>query len=188
VTVPNLVTLSRLALVPLIVWLSYGTEAASLWLAAGLFTLAAATDWLDGYLARRLSAPSRLGTLIDPLVDKTLVLSVFFVFADRGLLPLWLALLLMFRELAVSALRHGLSAGGPVVGANWMGKTKFCIQVVVAELGYASLLLGAAGLETHRPALFRAALLMTALSYGFLVNFVRWHRKELFSRREGASP
>jgi len=187
---PNVITCLRLAVVPAAVWFSFGRDARTLGLAAGLFTLAAFSDWLDGYLARRMGSISRLGTLLDPLVDKCLVLGVLFAMAARGLFPLWLVLLNVVRELLVTFGRHRLSTPGAPLGANWMGKAKFCLQVAVVELCYLQLVLESLGaaLAAGRAFVFWSAVAMTAVSYAFLARFFWLHRSRLFGMRgRGAS-
>jgi CDP-diacylglycerol--glycerol-3-phosphate 3-phosphatidyltransferase len=181
VTPPNVITVARLASIPFIVWLTYSPGAAGRGAAAGLFLVAVMSDCLDGYLARLKGTTSRLGALLDPLVDKTMILCVLFVFADLGLLPLWLILLNMFRELLVTALRHGMASRGKVVGANWMGKTKFVLQTGVILLCYLQLLLQAAGsrLPGETATLFWCTLGMTIVSFAFLANFARMHRRDI---------
>lgn len=176
-TVPNLITLLRLALLPVLLYLTCLPTIGGVAAAWVLFNVAAASDWLDGYLARRSGAVSRLGVLLDPVVDKIVILSVLFVLVRLGLLPLWIVLLNMAREFLVTAARHAGTTPTHVVGANWMGKTKFVLQVAVIEFAYALLALRSAGgpVAWGPEALFWAALAMTALSWGFLVNFVRWH-------------
>jgi len=178
---PNTVTLARLGALPFILWLSYATDRTGILCAALLFSLAAAADGLDGYLARRLDAATRLGTLLDPVVDKATVLSILMVFADRGLLPVAIVILLMVREFLITALRHGLSTRDHALGANWMGKTKYSLQVTLIEMVYVQLLLEArmGRLPVARTVILWAAIALTVLSYAFLANFVRWHWTEL---------
>ena len=186
---PNAITLARLACVPVIVWLSYGASTGRTLVAASLFALAVASDWLDGYLARRLGLRSALGTLIDPLVDKVMILSLLFVFADRGLVPMWLVLLNMAREFAVTAVRHTVSSRGSVVRANWMGKAKFCLQAGFLGLSYAYLIQASRGATVPggTDLLFWALLAITVVSYAFLARFVLWHRA-LLSVESGGPP
>jgi CDP-diacylglycerol--glycerol-3-phosphate 3-phosphatidyltransferase len=183
---PNVITLVRLAMVVPVVVLTRCSSFGPLALASVLFAIAAVGDWLDGHLARRLRAQSRLGALLDPVADKLMFLSVLFVFVVRDVVPLWLALLNLARELLVSALRHGLSSPDHVVGANWMGKTKFALQVCVVELAYLHLLAGAAGwgLPGGRPLVVWALIAVTAVSFAFLLNFCRWHKGELVDTRQ----
>ena len=186
-SLPNAITLARLACVPVIVWLTYSPGTGGLSVAASLFTLAVASDWLDGYLARRLRMRSAFGTFMDPLADKVMILCLLFVFADRGLVPTWLALLNMAREFAVTAVRHTISSQAGAVGANWMGKTKFCLQTGFVALAYAYLMLDSGGrsMPGGTGLLFWSLLAITAVSYAFLLRFILWHRARLTGRETG---
>jgi CDP-diacylglycerol--glycerol-3-phosphate 3-phosphatidyltransferase len=170
---PNILTFLRLFLVPLVVALSCGRSAAALWAAGCLFALAAFTDWLDGWLARRRNMITRLGTVLDGVADKMLVLGVLLVFANRALIPLWVVLAVLFRELLVSAVRVLKAREGKLVGANWMGKTKFAMQVGVIALGYGELLLNVSGRQLVRGvnAVAIAATAMAVVSVAFAIRF-----------------
>jgi len=189
-SLPNIVTLLRLAAVPAIVALSYSRSVTGIALAAAVFAAAAISDWLDGYLARRLGAHTPVGALLDSLTDKVMVLAALFVLWDVGVLPLWLVLVNVLREAAVTAVRHAASTPERIVGANRMGKAKFVIQVAVVELAYLHLLLLALGrrLPGGRQLVFWAALAMTAVSLAFLARFTLIHRVQLLAvlaRRSG---
>jgi len=180
-SLPNAITLARLLFVPVIVWLTYSPDTGRVVLAGSLFAMAVASDWLDGYLARRLDVRSAFGTLLDPLVDKVLVLCLLCVFADRGLVPMWLALLNMAREFAVTAVRHTASSRSQIVGANWMGKLKFCLQGGFIALAYLHLAVESAGgsIPGGTRLLFWSLLCVTAASYAFLLRFILLHRARL---------
>ncbi len=180
-TIPNAITCIRLTLIPLILHLSYASRPGGILAAAALFALAALSDWVDGMLARRLNTSTGVGVIFDPLADKVLVLAVLFAFADLDLVPLWLVLLNMFREFLVSAVRYAASRGGQTVGANWMGKTKFVMQVVFIEIVYLHSLLRArgGGLPGGRVLLFWLLVGITAASFGFLATFIRINRRRL---------
>src|SRR4051812_27945944 len=115
-TLPNQVTLSRLVLaIGMFVLIDR-----SLWLAAlVVLAIAAVTDWLDGYLARRMNLSSALGRILDPLVDKVWICGayIFLLPADAGLVP-WMATLVVGRELIITGLRSFLEAQGAVFGAD----------------------------------------------------------------------
>lgn len=174
-TLPNILSLGRLVLLPFVLWLSYSTRLPGLIGALVLFNLGALSDWLDGLVARRYEMDSRFGKLLDPVVDKIFILSVFFVLSDLQLLPLWLVLLVMAREFLVSAVRHGFTTPAEAVGANWMGKTKFVLQVLIIELAYLHLVLQRwdGGIPAGEPVLFWLMLGMTAFAYAFLLAFAR---------------
>jgi cardiolipin synthase len=110
-TIPNLVSVARLALIPLFLWLLFGRDNAA---AAGwLLAFIAATDWVDGYLARRLDQVSELGKLLDPVADRLAVVVAVVAGWIEGILPWWFCTALLVREglIAVGALVIGLRAG-----------------------------------------------------------------------------
>lgn len=129
-TVANLLTLSRLALTPVIIALVYLPQAWARWLALILFVAGGISDCLDGWVARRFHQISPLGTYLDPVVDKIVLLSLFFTLSDLRLLPLWISLFMLARELLVDGVRSAGAVAGHVVGANFMGKTKATLQHV----------------------------------------------------------
>jgi cardiolipin synthase len=110
-TIPNLVSLARLALVPVFVWLVLGPGeiAAAGWLLGFI----GATDWIDGYLARRLDQVSKAGEFLDPLADRLAVAAAVVVGLVEGVLPSWFAWAIIVREamIGVGALYVGLAAG-----------------------------------------------------------------------------
>ncbi len=135
-TIPNLLTLLRLALLPVMAVLAYSADGSGRAWALGVFLFAMATDVADGMIARRVEGQrSRVGLYLDPVVDKAVLLTMLFVFADLGLLPLWMAILFMVREFVTSGLRSAAATSGQVVGANLMGKTKAFMQAVCIGLG-----------------------------------------------------
>lgn len=129
-TVPNLLSLSRL---PLAVAL-FGCIAAGAW-AAGLavFLVAALTDWLDGWWARRYGPLTLVGRNLDPLADKVLVCGAFVYLipvAGAGVEP-WMVVVVVARELAVTGIRGVVEAAGKKFGADWFGKLKMVLQSAV---------------------------------------------------------
>lgn len=127
---PNVVTLARIALIPLILVLIDNSSPGRSAVAAVIFIIAAVTDALDGYLARRLQLVTVVGKFLDPLADKLIVLAtlVVLVAADRA--PAWLVVLLMSRELAITGLRAIASSRGLVIAAGAGGKVKTALQLV----------------------------------------------------------
>jgi CDP-diacylglycerol--glycerol-3-phosphate 3-phosphatidyltransferase len=127
-SLPNQVTLSRLVLaVGMFVLIDR-----RLWLAAlVVLAIAAATDWLDGYLARRMKLTSALGRILDPLVDKVWICGAYIFLlpiADAGLVP-WMTTLVVGRELIITGLRSYLEGQGAVFGADLLGKSKTTAQI-----------------------------------------------------------
>jgi cardiolipin synthase len=96
-TIPNIISIVRLAGVPVFLWLVLGPEADA-W-ALGVLMLSGVSDWLDGYLARRLHQTSKLGVILDPVADRLYILAVVVGLAWRDIIPLWLAVLLPARDL-----------------------------------------------------------------------------------------
>jgi CDP-diacylglycerol--glycerol-3-phosphate 3-phosphatidyltransferase len=128
---PNILTLSRALLIPVIIAGVYSLRVPMLILSISLLILIWVLDYFDGFIARKRNLVTLFGTFIDPIVDKMTVLSLFFVFSDLGLIPLWLPLLLLFREFLTSGIRQVSSLKGEVLGVNWMGKIKWNLQIIL---------------------------------------------------------
>src|SRR5579864_364483 len=138
--IPNLLTIVRIFFVPLLVaalvqenWFTvriHGALITKEWLALAIFLVAAATDLLDGYLARRWSQVTTIGTLLDPIADKLLVSAALISLVQVRVLPGWMAILIVGREFAVTGLRSIAAAEGYTIKASDMGKTKMLSQVV----------------------------------------------------------
>jgi CDP-diacylglycerol--glycerol-3-phosphate 3-phosphatidyltransferase len=137
---PNLLTLIRIFLVPLLVAALVQQDFRLYWgdrvlvpndfLALLVFLAAALTDLLDGYLARRWKQVTTVGTLLDPIADKLLVSAALISFVQSRLLPGWLVVLIISREFAVSGLRSIAAAEGYTIKASELGKFKMLLQVV----------------------------------------------------------
>ncbi len=129
-SLPNSLTLLRIFFVPLLVVLLLTKEPnMDLW-AVGVFLLAATTDLLDGYLARRRAQVSRVGILLDPIADKLLTSAAFISLVELQQIPAWIVVIIIGREFAVSGLRSIASAEGFTMPASDLGKTKMVLQVV----------------------------------------------------------
>ena len=113
VTIPNAISVARLAGVPVFLWLILGprTQAADSWAVVLLFA-AGASDWLDGKIARALNQQSRLGELLDPAADRLYIVATIFALAIRAIIPWWLVGLLVARELVLGGALLALRAGG----------------------------------------------------------------------------
>ena len=129
-TLPNVLTLSRIAVIPLVIVTFYVDNPMAGWVACGLFILAAVTDFLDGYLARKSNQVSSFGMFLDPIADKLLVAAVLLMLVGFDRISMWSlipALIILLRELLVSGLREflaGVSISLPVTKlAKW--KTGF---------------------------------------------------------------
>jgi CDP-diacylglycerol---glycerol-3-phosphate 3-phosphatidyltransferase len=133
---PNSITLSRLLGIPLILYGLYQSESSWQWIALVIFVISAATDWLDGYLARKLNLVTDLGKFLDPLVDKLLVLMPLLVLIDLQRIPAIGVCLILARELTIAGWRVG---GTQVLGANIWGKAKTVLQIVAISMVMAPL-------------------------------------------------
>jgi CDP-diacylglycerol--glycerol-3-phosphate 3-phosphatidyltransferase len=134
-TLADQLTVGRAASVPFVVGLYLASFAGHYYWATGLFIAAMATDWLDGRLARRAGRTSPLGSLLDPVADKILVLSVLIVLIDPGVFPSWMVIAIVAREFLVSGLRLAALERGVVMAARDLGKLKTWSQAVAAALG-----------------------------------------------------
>jgi len=131
-TVPNLLSAARLLLAfGLFVAVERGA-----WPAAfGLFIVAASTDWVDGWWARRFGQVSRLGRIFDPLVDKVIVCGAYVVLAAAGTaIAPWMAVVVVVRELMVTAIRAEMEKAGHDFSAAWSGKIKMVLQCLAVAL------------------------------------------------------
>ncbi|HEX9098503.1 MAG TPA: CDP-diacylglycerol--glycerol-3-phosphate 3-phosphatidyltransferase [Candidatus Dormibacteraeota bacterium] len=131
---PNLLTLSRLAAIPLLMALLLLRFRGHDQLAAALFVVASFTDTLDGQIARRRGIVSDLGKFLDPLADKLLVLSVLIVLVQEGLVAAWVVVVIFSRELLITLLRSIGASKGRVIAAAPLGKTKTVLQMAAVTL------------------------------------------------------
>lgn len=128
----NLVTFLRLLLIPVVVALYYSSISNAEVLAAVLFTIASVSDWLDGYLARRLNLSSEFGAFLDPVADKLLVVAVLVMLASVYPVLLLPTLVIISREILISALREWMAARGQrgAVAVAFIGKLKTTFQML----------------------------------------------------------
>jgi CDP-diacylglycerol---glycerol-3-phosphate 3-phosphatidyltransferase len=132
---PTWITLSRLLGVPILLYGLQQPSPTTRWVMVAVFLLAAGTDWLDGYLARRLNQVTELGKFLDPLVDKLLVLAPLMSLVELGQIPAWGVFLILARELTIAGWRVNPSLqSGAVPGANLWGKVKTVVQIVAIAL------------------------------------------------------
>jgi CDP-diacylglycerol--glycerol-3-phosphate 3-phosphatidyltransferase len=189
---PNQLTAARL----LLGFVLFGLIAAELWLWCVLiFAVAALTDWLDGYLARKQGLTSALGRVFDPLVDKVLICGAYIFLLgtpDRtGLVP-WMVTVVVARELIITGLRSFLENQGVVFGADFLGKIKMGLQCAVLFAVFVVLYLAAAETSgemraffTHvRDGLIYAMVGATALSG---LQYL-WRAALIFRESKSASP
>ncbi len=146
--IPNSLTLLRIFFVPLLVAVLvtdqrtvelWGFSVANQHLALAIFLAAAATDLLDGYLARRWKQTTTVGTLLDPIADKLLVSAALISLVQIQVVPGWMAMLIIGREFAVTGLRGIAAASGYTIRASDLGKTKMLAQVIAISMTMLSL-------------------------------------------------
>jgi len=128
--VPNSLTLARIAAVPVVmILLLFESRSNSFW-AAAVFSLAAITDWLDGYLARKWEIVTVLGKFLDPLADKLIVMVALIMLIPLDRVPAWAVFIILAREMLVTGLRSIASSEGIVISASPLGKYKTIVQMI----------------------------------------------------------
>lgn len=136
---PNLLTMARIVMIPIFLWLLDSETPRQCFWAALVFTLAAITDILDGYLARKLGIVSVLGKFLDPLADKLIVMASLVWMVPMGRIGAWAVVILIGREISVTGLRSIAASEGVVISAGQEGKTKTALQmigIIALVLGY----------------------------------------------------
>jgi CDP-diacylglycerol--glycerol-3-phosphate 3-phosphatidyltransferase len=160
---PTWITVSRLMAVPFLLYGLHSPTPEGRWLVLIVFLVAAGTDWLDGYLARRLNQVTDLGKFLDPLVDKFLVLAPLLALIELGQVPAWGVFLILARELAIAGWRvnPNLQGSSEIQGANLWGKLK-----TVSQIGAIALLIAPLSEGWHLPSLiaFWISVALTLIS------------------------
>jgi CDP-diacylglycerol---glycerol-3-phosphate 3-phosphatidyltransferase len=128
-------TIARAVSVPIVVTLFAVSFPHHDYWATGVFCVAMATDWFDGRIARRSGRSSPIGSLLDPVADKLLVLATLIVLIDQGVFPAWMIAAIVARELLISGLRQAAIERGVVIAARDLGKLKTWSQAVAAAVG-----------------------------------------------------
>lgn len=134
INVPNLLTLTRILLIPVFVVLFATPDPHRSIIAAIVFAVAAVTDLLDGYLARRSGQVTKLGKLLDPIADKLLVLSALILLVNVDRVSALVAILIIAREVAVTGIRAIAATEGMIIAAETTGKYKMALQVIAIVL------------------------------------------------------
>jgi CDP-diacylglycerol--glycerol-3-phosphate 3-phosphatidyltransferase len=129
--VPNLLSLSRILSVPIFIVLMLDPSPVRALAAGIVFSLASATDWLDGYLARKWGQVTKVGKLLDPIADKILIMSALVILVELRpeIVHSWMAILIIGREFAVTGLRAIASSDGIIIPAETVGKYKVGAQI-----------------------------------------------------------
>ncbi len=128
--IPNIITMVRIAAIPLLCVLLLSPEREPGFWAAALFAAASVTDWLDGYLARRMGIVTVFGKFLDPIADKLIVMAALIMILPFGRVPAWMVLVILGREMIITGLRGIASTEGIVIPASNLGKFKTIFQLV----------------------------------------------------------
>ncbi len=174
----NRLTIIRLLSIPILIFLLFFPQKLPSMLAAVVFLLAALTDFLDGFFARKRHQVTTLGKLLDPLADKLLVTAALIMLIPQGRVPAWMAFVIIAREIIVTGLRNILLSAGIVVTPSVWGKGKFGLQAIAIFtliIHYPYL-----GIDFHTIGTFLLwlALIVTLLSgFGYFANFYKYLQK-----------
>jgi len=164
---PNILTISRMALLPVLIWLLYIDESWAIWSALGLYALSAITDFLDGYLARKMNIVSPFGTFLDPIADKVFVAVILIALVDLGRLEgLWIipVIIIFTREFLVSGMREFLGPKNIKMPVTKLAKWKTTFQMIALGV----LIYGGHALFLGQALLSLAALLTIITGWGYL--------------------
>jgi CDP-diacylglycerol---glycerol-3-phosphate 3-phosphatidyltransferase len=196
--VPNLLTWIRIMMIPLVIGVFYIPE---IWLsswqrnliATALFGAAAATDWLDGYLARRLNQTSAFGAFLDPVADKLMIAAALIVLVELERVNAIIAVVIIGREIVVSALREWMAKMGQSksVAVNFLGKIKTISQMIAVPLLLYHDRIGMLDPQRVGTWLIFLAALLTLVSMLYYLKLAMAPRKEGDRRkldRRGAGP
>jgi len=175
VNLPNALTLLRIFLVPLLVVVLLTRVEGHVYFGVAIFLLAVATDFLDGFFARRRNEVTRLGILLDPLADKLLTAAAFLSLVEMNLVPAWVVMIILARELAVTGLRNVAAGRGVLIRASGLGKAKMVAQVVAITLFLLSQLYPL----LRVPALAALAVVVTLTLVSGADYFIRFYREVL---------
>jgi cardiolipin synthase len=158
-SIPNLITLGRILLVPIVVW---AISSGAMWIAFVLFLAAGVSDGVDGFLAKRFNMTTELGAYLDPLADKALIVSIYLTLGINGEIPRWLVILVVSRDILI--------VGGIMLA--WVVGKPFTIKPLlvsklntVAQIAFACVVLGSLGFKIEAHALTVVLMgLVTALT------------------------
>jgi CDP-diacylglycerol--glycerol-3-phosphate 3-phosphatidyltransferase len=127
---PNKITISRILLAFIFMFFLFCRGVAAKYLALFTFGLACMTDWIDGRIARKRKLENDFGRLMDPIADKILILAAFLAFVEMKIIPAWMVIIIIFRELVITGLRINYARQGRVISASLAGKHKTVSQMV----------------------------------------------------------
>lgn len=131
---PNKITLSRIVLAFIFMFLLFCRGTAAKYLALVTFGLASLTDYLDGRIARKRNLENNFGRIMDPIADKVLILAAFLAFVEMEIMPGWMVVIIIMRELIITGLRINAATHGIILSASSAGKHKTVSQMVTIIL------------------------------------------------------
>lgn len=165
--IPNIITLVRVLLIPLLVFSFYLDCSAASYITVAIFSLASLTDYFDGTLARRLKAYSRFGRMLDPIADKMLITAALMMLVEKNIAPVIPAILILCREIFISGMREYLAGLRVRTPVSKSGKVKTALQMAAIIL----LLLGSSDIPHAKTAgivcLWSAAFLTISSGYSY---------------------
>lgn len=149
----NKITISRIILVPVFLFFILVNVPYGLYIATGVFLIAALTDTLDGYIARSRKQVTNFGKFMDPLADKLIVTSALVALVEKGTLSTWVVMIIIAREFAITGFRTIAASEGVIIAASPWGKAKTVTQIIaitaaLLKLPYYQILIGAAVIIT----------------------------------------
>lgn len=130
----NQASFLRILLTPVFYYYFFPTDQSSAIICVIIFSIASLTDWLDGYLARKMGTVSRLGKFLDPFADKVLTSAAFWAFYEIGLMPLWMVLIIVIRDISLTLYRIYEEFKGKSIPANLFAKWKTAVQLITIYL------------------------------------------------------
>lgn len=185
-TPPNRLTLLRMLAVPAVVYfLSWRSMTGDI-TACVVFSLAAITDWFDGYLARAYQAVTIFGKLMDPLADKFLVVSTLIMLQDLGRIHPYLVMVLICREMGITSLRALASAEGVIIAAGTGGKWKAALQMIAVPFLIVNITLFET-IQTHfigTVLIYLSVLLSLTSASTYAIEFFRGLKEKLKNRQQ----
>lgn len=172
---PNAISILRILTAPVLILFLLSPDKETSFIAAIIFAIAALTDWLDGYLARRMDVETTFGKFLDPLADKLLIATCLVMLIPLGRAPAWMAAVIIGREIAVTGLRGMASLEGVVIAAGSLGKykTAFQIAAVIALIMHYRLL----GIDFHALGIVILWIALVFTLWSGIDYFVKFLRK-----------
>lgn len=176
---PNLITMLRVAVIPVLFLLLLDPGRVMSLVIAGFFIAAAITDLLDGYIARKYDIVTKAGKILDPIADKLIVSTAMILMIPLGRIPAWIVALIVMRDFAVDGIRHMSTAGGGhIIAASNIGKQKTLSQVIaISALLIHYPIFGADAHKVGIAVLYLALALTIWSGLDYVLKFSKWALK-----------